>query len=238
MTACANHAGTPAAAYCRTCGKPLCDECKRDVRGVIYCEPCIAARLEGTAPPQAFAAGGTVTPPGTPNPTLAAFLGIIPGVGAFYNGQYQKGIVHVLMFPALIMLADKISDIFGVLFPFYFFYMMWDAYMTAKSRITGEPVPDPLGINNMFGIENPMPPTAATTAAASTGAGPIPGATPPAAPAPWVPSGAPIGAFVLIGLGVLFLLGDISRHFIHNFWPVILIVIGLWKVYSRWERTQ
>ena len=46
---CANHIEVPAAAYCRTCGKALCANCTRDVRGVIYCEECIAARLNDPA---------------------------------------------------------------------------------------------------------------------------------------------------------------------------------------------
>jgi len=50
---CATHNDTAAVAFCRTCGKPLCSNCTRDVRGVVYCEPCLAARLEGTAPPAA-----------------------------------------------------------------------------------------------------------------------------------------------------------------------------------------
>ena len=253
MTACAYHAGTPAAAYCRTCGKPLCEDCKREVRGVVYCEACIAARLEGTAPPVAYAGGPNQAPPdsGTPNPTLAAFLGIIPGVGAFYNGQYQKGVIHVLMFPALIMLTN-INDGFGALFPFYFLYMMWDAYMTAKSRITGQKVPDPLGINNLFGLDatepaGTTPPPTADAAATPAGAADA-GAPPPPAQgfsradyrearraARGSYGNAPVGAFVLIGLGVLFLLGDINRHFVHDFWPVILIVIGVWKGINVWN---
>jgi hypothetical protein len=51
---CATHNDTAAVAFCRTCGKPLCGNCTRDVRGVIYCEPCLAARLESTAPAAAF----------------------------------------------------------------------------------------------------------------------------------------------------------------------------------------
>ena len=47
---CAVHNQTQAVAYCRTCGKALCEECKRDVMGAIYCEPCIAARLQGALP--------------------------------------------------------------------------------------------------------------------------------------------------------------------------------------------
>ena len=52
---CAVHNQTPAVAYCRTCGKAVCEQCKRDVRGVIYCEDCLAARVEGTLPPGAAA---------------------------------------------------------------------------------------------------------------------------------------------------------------------------------------
>src|SRR5208282_4550163 len=47
---CATHSDTAAVAFCRTCGKPLCQTCTRDVRGVIYCEECLAARLDGTTP--------------------------------------------------------------------------------------------------------------------------------------------------------------------------------------------
>ena len=51
---CATHSDIAAVAFCRSCGKPLCGTCTRDVRGVVYCEPCLAARLEGTAPPAGF----------------------------------------------------------------------------------------------------------------------------------------------------------------------------------------
>jgi hypothetical protein len=256
MNTCAYHPGVPAVAYCRTCGKPLCEECKREVRGVVYCEACIAARLEGTAPPPPYTGipGQAAHTSGAPNPTLAAIIGAIPGVGAFYNGQYQKGVIHVLMFPALIMLAN-INDGFGALFPFYFAYMMWDAYVTAKSRITGEKVPDPLGINNLFGTDAPEPaataPPSASAAAAPSAAAPSEAANAGAPPPAQAFSRAdyraarraargsyekgPIGAFILIGLGVLFLLGDINRHFVGNFWPVILIVIGVWQGIKVWN---
>ena len=42
---CVNHPEVPPIAYCRTCGKALCEMCKRDVRGVIYCEDCLAAHI-------------------------------------------------------------------------------------------------------------------------------------------------------------------------------------------------
>lgn len=232
MAACANHPTVPAVAYCRTCGKPLCDGCKKEVRGVVYCEDCLVAHLQNVMPPPAQPTPGVpyvdpqtgyVRPPGTPNPTLACFLGFIPGVGAFYNGQYQKGVIHVLMFPILIMLTDR-YDYFGVLIPFYFFYMAWDAYRTARSRLTGEQVPDPLGINNLFGLEgskeDPTPAPQAGTVPAKGGI-----------------SGVPAGALVLIGLGIMFLLGDYNENIFRNFIPVVLIAIGVWKGIQVWERT-
>src|ERR1700722_15560694 len=96
---CANHADIAAVAYCRTCGKPLCVNCARDVRGVIYCEHCLADRLEGTVPPGVLPGPGVpVGVSSGPNPALAGILGAIPfGVGAVYNGQYAKGVAHLVI---------------------------------------------------------------------------------------------------------------------------------------------
>jgi hypothetical protein len=35
---CAVHADREATGYCRNCGKALCPECTREVRGALYCE--------------------------------------------------------------------------------------------------------------------------------------------------------------------------------------------------------
>ncbi len=202
---CAAHPEVPASAYCRTCGKPLCEKCKHDVRGVIYCEDCIAARLQGTLP----AAPPGVVPPappgqGVPSPGLAAVLGFIPGLGAVYNGQYMKAFIHVLLTGALIWMANRV-DIFGLFVAAFWFYMVFDAYKTAQARVRGERLPDPLGLERYSG----------------QGGGGI--------------RNAPIGAIILIGLGVLFLLENLGRfHFewVGHLWPLILIAIGIW-VYAR-----
>jgi len=34
---CQNHPDIPATAYCRACGKPVCDQCRRDAWGTVYC---------------------------------------------------------------------------------------------------------------------------------------------------------------------------------------------------------
>ncbi len=54
---CANHPNNPAVAYCRTCGKPLCGSCTREVQGVVYCEQCLAERMGHPVTPQQPATG-------------------------------------------------------------------------------------------------------------------------------------------------------------------------------------
>src|SRR5271166_42416 len=103
---CTNHPDLAAAAYCRTCGKPLCSNCIRDVKGVIYCENCLAERLAGVQPVTAQPLSGVVSSaaPGTsgsgPNPAVAGILaGFFPfGVGAVYCAQYAKGLAHLVTF--------------------------------------------------------------------------------------------------------------------------------------------
>jgi Domain of unknown function (DUF5668)/B-box zinc finger len=247
---CAVHTDTPAAAFCRTCGKALCENCKRDVMGAIYCEPCIAARLQGApvAPGQPVVVPVTAVP-NAPSPGVAMLLGFIPGVGAMYNGQFLKAFVHVVIFVLLIMAADNVSGVFGILIPFWVFYMAFDAYKTAQAKMLGLPAPDPLGLDRMFGLqENQQATTAAPFPAAAPGvagpasgviaaAPPNPGEQPATAAAPQEPH-APVGAIVLIALGALFLLGNVGIFNMHRMWPVILIGVGLWIAYKHMEQQR
>jgi hypothetical protein len=159
---CAQHPDNPAVAYCRTCGKALCEICKRDVQGTIFCDPCLAARVHGTAGGSfgtgagSYQTSGNYAPPSPrapedASPGLALFLGFIPGVGAFYNGQFLKGFVHVVVFATLIWMSDHGMGAFaGLLIPAWLFYMVFDAWSTAKARRYGMPIPDPLGLNHIL----------------------------------------------------------------------------------------
>lgn len=240
---CAVHNQTQAVAYCRTCGKALCEECKRDVMGAIYCEPCIAARLQGA--PGATAPGATIvppppTPPGAPNPVIAGLLGFIPGVGAMYNGQFTKAFAHVVIFILLIIgtnTSGNMAGIFGGLIAFFVFYMAFEAYKTAEAKRHGLPAPDPLGLDKMFGIQDSQPihstsvPSVGNAAAYPpvTPQQPLQVTPPPAPPR----DNAPIGAIVLIALGVIFLLDNLQILRMHHLWPLFLIGIGLWIAYKR-----
>ena len=243
---CAVHNQTQAVAYCRTCGKALCEECKRDVMGAIYCEPCIAARLQGA--PGVSVPGTTIVPPpqappGAPNPVIAGLLGFIPGVGAMYNGQFTKAFAHVVIFVLLIVGASNasgdIAGIFGGLIAFFVFYMAFEAYKTAEAKRHGLPGPDPLGLDKLFGIQESQ--QIHSTSVPSVGnAAAYPPVTPQAQqplqvePPPAPPQdNAPIGAIVLIALGVIFLLQNLGIFHAHSLWPLLLIGVGLWIVYKR-----
>jgi len=231
---CAVHTQTQAVAFCRTCGKALCEDCKRDVMGAIYCEPCIAARLQGQPAPAATAMPPAAAAPGTPSPIMAGLLGFVPGVGAMYNGQFMKAFAHVVIFVLLIIAASNIHWAFGWMIGFFIVYMAFEAYKTAEAKRAGLPAPDPLGLDKMFGLQESQPPVAGPSVAGSPAYPPV--APPPlqVEPSPPPPrDNSPIGAIVLIALGVTFLLDNLNIFRIHNLWPLFLIGIGLWIAYKR-----
>ncbi len=265
---CVNHNGTAATAYCQMCGKPLCANCARQMGGgQILCEPCAASW-------QAFQQPFAAPPPGAPNPAAAAVLGLIPGVGAMYNGQFFKGFIHVVIFAVLISITNH-YPIFGLFIAAWIFYQSFEAFHTARARRDGLPLPDPLGLNEVgnwlnLGAKPPYPPPGAPPAQ-PPGGGPVPGGTPPYAgqgqapygqasyQAPYPPPAGfpdplappppplywkrkePIGAMVLIGLGLLFLMGQLdifNGRLMAYAWPLLLIGLGIWLIIRRLGDTQ
>ena len=102
---CVNHSGVTATAFCQNCGKAICANCVRNgAGGQILCEPCWLAWQNVPNP--------FVAPPvGAPNPAAAAVLGLIPGVGAMYNGQFFKGLIHVVIFAVLISITHPLRHL-------------------------------------------------------------------------------------------------------------------------------
>jgi hypothetical protein len=222
--------------YCRTCGKALAasDETAAPAgEGVLYCaehappSPPSPAPPPPTpepppvaAPPHPAASSPYATqPPPLPDsashtyPGLAFVLGLIPGVGAIYNGQYAKGLVHVVILGVIFSIlsngaAHGFEPLFGVLIPCFWFYMAFEAYHTAKKRQQGQ------AVDEFSGLVQSAP-----HAAAGSGR-----------------SRFPVAPVLLIAFGVLFLLDNLEILRIGRlirYWPALLIVLGLYLLYER-----
>src|ERR1700758_2808767 len=91
-----------------------------------------------------------------------------------YNGQYAKGVAHLVIFAILDSLAHNVHDIFGLLVAGWIFYQVFDAYHTAKARRDGTPLPNPFGLNDIgdrMGFGRNWPGSAARPVTSSTTAG-------------------------------------------------------------------
>jgi hypothetical protein len=142
--------------FCQDCGRPLTQETVRNVGTGVFCEPCLTARVGATAQASGYAAVPpySAVPPqaaatGDARPVLAGLLGFIPGVGAMYNGQFVKGIVHLIIFAMLTSLADNFNWIFWWFVWGWIFYMAFEAYHTAVARRDGLPLPNAFGFNDI-----------------------------------------------------------------------------------------
>jgi Domain of unknown function (DUF5668)/B-box zinc finger len=218
---CAVHSEVDATGYCRNCGKPMCPACVRPVRDVLYCEDCLATILGHPAPLSAQTAPAEVppqpsvapVPPASPasvgpNPVLAFFLGFLPGLGAFYNEQYGKGMIHLAIFLLLFITGVNGLDNGGaeaalwICISALWIYMPIDALRTAQAKRAGQPLSDPL---DNFSKQRPV--------------GPI------------ILIG--VGLLLLLNNFDWFQWYRVSR-----FWPVILIAVGILMFRNRMDRRQ
>jgi Domain of unknown function (DUF5668)/B-box zinc finger len=219
---CANHPELQATAFCRTCGKPLCDQCRRDAYGTVFCDehaPAPAAAV----PPNPAGMGAPPPPyvpppysaPGPPqqarvyadvSPGLALFLGFIPGVGAIYNGQYAKGILHAVIWGVLMSIADHVhgaEPLMVITVMAFWAYMALEAYHTARKRRAGEPVDEYSSIINLrTGRDLPL---------------------------------VAIGLILFGGVLLLYTLDLIDFERVARFWPVLLIAAGVYLLYGRFR---
>jgi TM2 domain-containing membrane protein YozV len=227
---CQNHPDIPATAYCRACGKAVCDQCRRDAWGTVYCAehapavPPMADPAAAPPPPPPFAAGappaGGPPPMGVPlagqpassyaysdvSPGLAFFLGIIPGVGAIYNGQYAKGLTHAILWGMLVSITSSgashgLEPLFGIMIAAWMAYMAFEAYHTARKRRLGEQVDEYSSLLNLRGKHN-----------------------------------MPVFAIALILMGIVLLLHTLNLldfEYVARYWPVLLIALGVYLLAGR-----
>src|SRR5437868_2358386 len=218
---CAIHNTTPATAYCRTCGKAMCAQCTREVKGVIYCEDCIANSLRQAAPAAVPPLPAyTSAPPynasrgSGPNPAIAGILSILPGLGAVYCGEVMRGVMQIAVYAALIYalanFGGGLEPVFGLAIAFWYIYQIIDSVRLARAKQMGVPAPDPFGLSSPDWAASFRP----------TG------------------SGLPSGAMFLIFVGFLFLLGNVfSYHIVSKGWPLILVYLGIMRIVQNRQRT-
>ncbi len=153
---CAVHPEVDATGFCRNCGRAMCPACVRPVRDLLYCEDCLGAMMGLPATP-AIAPGVAVSVPAAlppvppvsaPNAGIAFILGFVPGLGAIYNGEYNKAMVQILIFGGIIVgvsggLGDTLQPFWIVALVGFVFYMAIDALRTAKAKQTGQTIADP-----------------------------------------------------------------------------------------------
>jgi hypothetical protein len=210
---CVYHAEVPNIAFCIRCGHALCSECVRNVRGSVYCEPCLADAVEGKniAPPP---------PPSKPemivgtNPGAAFVLGLIPGVGAIYNGEFVKAAIHVLIFGTLISFSEfGPQPLVGLMIAAFIFYMPFEAYYTAKKR----------QLRAEQGIELETPIDRLQQQFGDVKDREL-----------W-------GGVVLIVIGGLYLLGNLDvfeMARVARFWPALLVVAGVWLLKKHQDKAE
>ena len=214
---CANHEESTAVVFCRECGKPMCTDCQRLAMGSVFCAehaPVIVAsaapQLQAPEPPKFTASPYTSAAPvrecdANAHPVLALILGFIPGVGALYNGQYAKGLIHAVVFGLLVSLASSSrgpEPLMGIMIAAWVFYMAFEAFHTARNRRHGDAVEE---FSSFLDIK------------------PAQGRF-------------PAGAILLIVLGFILLLDTtdlIDSYQLQRFWPVGLIVFGLYMLFTR-----
>jgi hypothetical protein len=167
---CAVHSDVEAVGYCRNCGKAMCSTCVRPVRDVLYCEECLAG-IVGIPAPQPTGVAPAVesqyqmpaasAPHSRSNPAIAFLLGFLPGMGAFYNEQFGKGMIHLAIFLVLFIsgvdgnMSGGAAAALWICIGGLWIYMPIDAYRNAKAKQTGETLNDPL---DAFTKERPIGP--------------------------------------------------------------------------------
>lgn len=124
---CSFHPAVDSQELCSICSKPLCGECAHKIKNKAYCQTCL---LEGAE--WASTLKNLRLPADAPK--RAAWLALIPGMGAVYNNEYLKAITFFAVWAGLSLLGNKVSWIFGFGAFTFIIFTMFDAYRTAETN--------------------------------------------------------------------------------------------------------
>ena len=131
---CSYHSQSAARVQCSNCHRGLCPACDHRIKGYPYCQDCIVMGIESlsrNAPRDRKTKARS---------RLAALCALVPGMGAVYNRQNIKAVVHFISVVGLFQLTNL--HIFPGLFLLagvaVYIYTMMDAYRTAERVQMGD----------------------------------------------------------------------------------------------------
>ncbi len=137
---CTFHPTQPATARCTCCQRKLCTACDHRIKGIPYCQECIVAGVETLR--RNLSGGKTVTDASGHSPLLAGAFGLVPGLGAAYNGQNIKSLLHFITTVSLWQLADIFSKPMAMTFALggigFYLFSIYDAARAARRKRAGE----------------------------------------------------------------------------------------------------
>lgn len=152
----------------------------------------------------------TKRPPKSPG--LAGFLAVFPGIGAFYNEQFIKGIVFIFIFGGLVTFQrhGSLQPLPAFLLTGFIVYMIIDAVQNARAI-------------NQRAMENGGEKVKTEQFPAEFKAGSI------------------FWGGVLIALGAILLLANfdvISYYTLFDLWPIAVIVVGIKFIADYFSREK
>jgi hypothetical protein len=123
---CYYHSDVESVHGCSTCRKFLCPACAHSIKGRVYCQDCLVAGAD-------LAALAATPRLANFSPARAALFAIIPGIGAVYNRQYVKAVLHFAIFAGLSIIASSGPGIFGLAAFAWYVFTIIDAYRSAQA---------------------------------------------------------------------------------------------------------
>jgi TM2 domain-containing membrane protein YozV len=131
---CSYHPSNAARVACTNCERALCTYCDHRIKGHPYCQDCIVQGIENLS---RFRSAPRAS---KKQSRLAALCALIPGLGAVYNRQNFKALVHFVTVVGLFKLSGiRPLEVLGVLAGgIFYLYSIVDAYRSAGRISAGE----------------------------------------------------------------------------------------------------
>ena len=138
---CTYHPASQAHVRCSSCSRGLCPACDHRIKGYPYCQECIVAGVEMLGRKRTSRTDHVGSQEKRRTPLFATLLALVPGLGAAYNGQTSKALLHFFSVVTLWHLADILSFPFAQVFMLgglgFFIFTIFDAKRSAERYQAG-----------------------------------------------------------------------------------------------------